>query len=129
MTRCSIPPTADSTNATVDQVRRLVAVLGDSGDVAMFVFDAGYDPIALGYELADTRAQVLCRIRDDRVSTPRHRHARTVQPAPGDARHATGHASNAPTQQHGPNPPITSSSPIPATAPSPFRHGTDSTRD
>ena len=33
----------------------------------MFVFDAGYDPIAIGYELADARAQVLCRIRDDRV--------------------------------------------------------------
>jgi hypothetical protein len=31
------------------------------------VFDAGYDPIAIGYELASARAQVLCRIRDDRV--------------------------------------------------------------
>lgn len=63
-----IPPTADPTNATVDQIRRLVALLpADRGDVPMFVFDAGYDPIAIGYELAATRTQVLCRIRDDRV--------------------------------------------------------------
>ncbi len=63
-----IPPTADTTNATVDQVRRLVALLPVHADaVAMFVFDAGYDPIAIGHELAPTRAQVLCRIRDDRV--------------------------------------------------------------
>jgi DDE superfamily endonuclease len=61
-----IPPTVDTTNATVEQIRRLVALL-DDGDVPMFVFDAGYDPIAMGYELATTRAQVLCRIRDDRV--------------------------------------------------------------
>ena len=62
-----IPPAADTTNATVDQVRRLVALLPADGDGAMFVFDAGYDPIALGYELDATRTQVLCRIRDDRV--------------------------------------------------------------
>ena len=61
-----IPPTTDTTNATVDQIRRLVALL-DDGDVPMFVFDAGYDPIAISYELAATCAQVLCRIRDDRV--------------------------------------------------------------
>jgi len=61
-----IPPTADTTNATVEQVQRLVALL-DDGDVPMFVFDAGYDPIAISYELTATRAQVLCRIRDDRV--------------------------------------------------------------
>ena len=33
----------------------------------MFVFDAGYDPIALTAGLAGTRAQVLVRIRGDRV--------------------------------------------------------------
>ena len=36
-------------------------------DVPLFVFDAGYDPIALAFGLGDTRAQILCRIRDDRV--------------------------------------------------------------
>jgi hypothetical protein len=33
----------------------------------MFVFDAGYDPAALSHDLADTRAQIVVRIRDDRV--------------------------------------------------------------
>jgi len=62
-----IPPTANATNATVDQVRRLVDLLPADREVPMFVFDAGYDPIAISYELADTRTQILCRIRDDRV--------------------------------------------------------------
>lgn len=64
-----IPPTDNTTTATVDQVRRLIERLGDStgGEVPLFVFDAGYDPIAIGHELADTRCEVLCRIRDDRV--------------------------------------------------------------
>ena len=35
--------------------------------VPLFVFDAGYDPIAIGHWLGDTRAQVLVRIREDRV--------------------------------------------------------------
>jgi hypothetical protein len=62
-----IPPTTDTTNATIDQIRRLVGLLPDDADVPMFVLDAGYDPIAIGHELAATRAQMLCRIRDDRV--------------------------------------------------------------
>ena len=62
-----IPPTADSTQATIDQVRTLVDRLPDDRDVPMFVLDAGYDPIALTDGLADTRAQVLVRIRSDRV--------------------------------------------------------------
>jgi hypothetical protein len=28
------------------------------------VFDAGYDPIAVGYEFTDVTCEVLCRIRD-----------------------------------------------------------------
>lgn len=62
-----ISPHDDATDATIDQLCRLVELLPDDREVPMFVFDAGYDPIALGYGLADTRAQVLCRIRDDRV--------------------------------------------------------------
>ncbi|MHB1711471.1 MAG: transposase [Acidimicrobiales bacterium] len=62
-----IPPSADATNSTVAQVRRLVGLLPDDGDIPLFVFDAGYDPIALGHDLADVRAEVLTRIRDDRV--------------------------------------------------------------
>ena len=62
-----IPPTADPTNATIDQVRRLVHKLDTADKPPMFVFDAGYDPIAISYELDDEPAQILCRIRDDRV--------------------------------------------------------------
>lgn len=62
-----IPPESDATSATVAQVRRLLDLLSDNGRQPMFVFDAGYDPAALSHELADTRAQVVVRIRDDRV--------------------------------------------------------------
>ena len=65
-----IPPTTDPVTATIAQVRRLVTLLGDHGDVPMFVFDAGYDPIALGAGLADVRAQTLTRISPKRVFHP-----------------------------------------------------------
>jgi hypothetical protein len=65
-----IPPTADPSTATIDQVRRLVGLLGDDSDVPMFVFDAGYDPIALTHGLSETRAQVLVRISSARVFHP-----------------------------------------------------------
>jgi len=65
-----IKPTMDATTATVDQVRRLMGLLPTDREVPMFVFDAGYDPIALTHGLADTRAQVLVRIRSDRVFHP-----------------------------------------------------------
>jgi hypothetical protein len=64
---CRIRPHQDSTDATADQLRRLVDLLPRDGDVPLFVFDAGYDPIGLTYALTDTRAQLLCRIREDRV--------------------------------------------------------------
>jgi hypothetical protein len=73
-----ISPNTDTTTATVAQVQRLVADLGDTGDIPMFVFDAGYDPIALGAELADTRAQILVRISPKRVF-----HPDPPPPAPG----------------------------------------------
>ena len=75
-----IPPTCDTTTATIQQVARLVERLPDDGQVPMFVFDAGYDPIAIGAALTDTRAQVLVRIRGDRVfyTDPDQRAAGTV---------------------------------------------------
>jgi hypothetical protein len=75
-----IPPGADTTAATIDQVRRLVDLLPADGDIPMFVFDAGYDPIALGAGLADTRAQILVRISSARVfhPDPAPRHDTTV---------------------------------------------------
>ena len=62
-----ISPHEDTTDTTIDQLRRLVELLPNDREVPLFVFDAGYDPIAIGYELRDSRAQILCRIRDDRV--------------------------------------------------------------
>ncbi|MGH8899136.1 MAG: transposase [Egibacteraceae bacterium] len=62
-----IPPDADTTDAAIAQVSGLVDRLDPDGPVPLFVHDAGYDPIALGVGLADTRAAVLVRIRSDRV--------------------------------------------------------------
>ena len=62
-----IRPDQDATTATIEQVQELVERLGTTGAVPMFVFDAGYDPIALTAGLETTRAQVLVRIRGDRV--------------------------------------------------------------
>ena len=65
-----VTPFMDATSATIDQVSRLVDRLGRDGDVPLFVFDAGYDGVALGHGLADTRAQVLVRISASRVFHP-----------------------------------------------------------
>src|SRR5260221_14695096 len=46
-------PRQDSVEATVVQIRDLVKRLGERASVPLFVFDAGYDPIALSHELAD----------------------------------------------------------------------------
>ena len=75
-----ITPNTDATTATIEQVKRLVGLLPADREVPMFVFDAGYDPIALGAGLADTRASVLVRLRSDRVFYPD-----PIPPAPGTA--------------------------------------------
>ncbi|MDQ2826306.1 MAG: transposase [Actinomycetota bacterium] len=75
-----IKPAMDPTTATIDQLKRLVGLLPADGDVPLFVFDAGYDPIAIGAGLAQDRAQVLVRIRSDRVF-----HPDPPPPAPGTA--------------------------------------------
>jgi hypothetical protein len=62
-----IPPTEDATSATVAQIRRLVGLLPGDGEIPLFVHDAGYDPIAIGHDLAGARCEVLTRVRDDRV--------------------------------------------------------------
>jgi hypothetical protein len=63
-----IGPGEDQTAATVAQVGEVAARLG-GGEVPVFVFDAGsaYDPAALAYGLAGQRAQVLVRLRKNRV--------------------------------------------------------------
>lgn len=62
-----LEPGTDATTGTVAQIRAVLDRLAQSGTTATFVFDAGYDPIALTYELADTPANLVVRIRDDRA--------------------------------------------------------------
>ena len=62
-----LKPRTDATGATVDQTRRLVGLLPTDEEVPLFVFDAGYDGVAIGHDLEGDRVEVLCRIRDDRV--------------------------------------------------------------
>ena len=70
--RLRTPPIADTVDATVDQIRQLVERLNSAATdpAPMFVFDAGYDAIALGHELADTHTQLLTRISPRRVFHP-----------------------------------------------------------
>jgi hypothetical protein len=75
-----IPPRADATEATITQIKRLLGLFEDDDRHPLFVFDAGYDPIAISHGLADTTAQVLVRIREDRVfydDPPQNRPAST----------------------------------------------------
>ena len=75
-----IPVGSDTTTVTVAQVSDLTRRLHHgliqdrqpgsdhtAAGVPMFVFDAGYDPIALTHELGDVAATIVVRIRDDRV--------------------------------------------------------------
>ena len=78
-----VPPAEDPTTATVAQLRRLLALLPTDGEVPLFVFDAGYDPIGIGHDLATSRCEILCRIRDDRVF-------HTDAPARPNRPHGTG---------------------------------------
>jgi hypothetical protein len=62
-----ISPAEDHVTATASQIRGLLPRLGRTAVVPLFVFDGGYDPIALADELAADRAQLLVRIKGDRV--------------------------------------------------------------
>ena len=62
-----IPPRADAVDVTATQVRDLVGRLGHTESPPLFCFDAGYDAIALTDTLSDVAADIVVRIRDDRV--------------------------------------------------------------
>jgi hypothetical protein len=62
-----IRPRQDSTTVTTGQIRALLTRLGSTEQTPVFVFDAGYDPTALTHELTDTKANLVVRIRDDRL--------------------------------------------------------------
>jgi hypothetical protein len=64
-----VEPGSDQAQATVAQVAAAAARLAGAGPVPLFAFDAGpcYDPAALSHGLAGCRAQVLIRLRKNRV--------------------------------------------------------------
>ncbi|MGH2466845.1 MAG: NF041680 family putative transposase, partial [Candidatus Limnocylindrales bacterium] len=62
-----ISPAEDAGRVTAGQVAALVGRLGATEAVPLFVSAAGYDPIALSVDLAAVRAQLLVRIRADRL--------------------------------------------------------------
>lgn len=62
-----ISPTQNSTDVTASQVADLVGRLDANSPTPTFVFDAGYDPIALTDALSTVRANIVVRIRADRV--------------------------------------------------------------
>jgi len=62
-----LAPKTDTATATIDQVRRLVGLLPADREVPLFVFDAGYDGIALSEALGEARCEVLVRISSARV--------------------------------------------------------------
>src|ERR1035437_3876113 len=61
------PPGRMPVDVTATQVRDLVGRLGDTESPPLFYFDAGYDAIALTDTLSDVAADIVVRIRDDRV--------------------------------------------------------------
>jgi len=73
-----LSPATDGVAATLGQVRRVAERFSAAGPAPLFVFDAGYDPIALGAGLAESRAAICVRIRGDRLF-----YADPVPPPPG----------------------------------------------
>lgn len=76
-------PGDDTSAVTAGQIRDLVGRLGPTQASPTFVLDAGYDAIALTYELADVPATLAARIRDDRVfhaEPPEHQPGQSGRP-------------------------------------------------
>ena len=62
-----VPAGEDIGRVTAAQIRALAGRLALGRAAPLFVFDAGYDPIALTVDLSDLPVAVLVRIRCDRV--------------------------------------------------------------
>jgi hypothetical protein len=108
-----LSPADNPTDATLVQVRSLVERLGPDGPLPLFVFDAGYDPIALGAGLADARAAICVRTGATGSSMPTRCCPHRARSA---GRAGTGRSSHARTRRAGR--PLTRRSPAttPATA-------------
>ncbi|HEV2887217.1 MAG TPA: transposase [Jatrophihabitans sp.] len=93
-----VPAGEDLGRATAAQIRALTARLRGRKVVPLFVFDAGYDPIALTVDLADAAVAVLVRIRSDRVF---YTNRPPERPASWAARAGTAPGCSAPTRPAG----------------------------
>ena len=62
-----IGATDDPLVLAAQQVKDVVGNLGETPQIPVFVFDAGYDPVGLTHLLGSVRATLAVRIRDDRV--------------------------------------------------------------
>ncbi len=62
-----VHPSEDANTTAVEQIRAFFRTLPTQGQyVPLFVFDAGYDPVALALGLADAHAAILVRLRSNR---------------------------------------------------------------
>ena len=61
-----VHPDENANDVAVAQIARLLPRLPDDGAVPLFVFDAGYDAVALQQGLANRRAALLVRLRSGR---------------------------------------------------------------
>ena len=62
-----VHPSEDVNTTAVEQVRAFFRTLPTQGQyVPLFVFDAGYDPVALALGLEDAHAAILVRLRSNR---------------------------------------------------------------
>ena len=93
-----VPPGEDLRSATAAQIRALTGRLDIGGAAPLFVFDAGYDPIALTVDLADLPVAVLAGIRGDRVF---YTDPATGPPVSWAGRAGTARGSAAPTRPAG----------------------------
>ena len=61
-----VHPAENANDVAVAQIARLLPRLPDAGAVPLFVFDAGYDAVAVQQGLAEQRAALLVRLRSGR---------------------------------------------------------------
>jgi len=61
-----VHPLEQSSTVAAAQIRALVSGVPAAGPTPLFVFDAGYDPLQLALDLADTPAAILVRLRRGR---------------------------------------------------------------
>ena len=98
-------PDDDEAEITAGQVRDVITRVIDAGHwregdpPVLVIFDAGYDPMRLAYQLADLPVEVLGRLRSDRVL---HFPVPPASPAPTAGHPGTARSSPSPTRPPGP---------------------------